>query len=188
MLLLASEEGIRRQTRERGGTYGSEVLRIKSKGQRRGRSRCGGKVFMQLIGPRPNFKQVRNLNVCRGTCSDVIRCIKWRDDGVAKFHNFLPWTSTLPSLFFFFTCWSCFFFSSNERNFILARDIAVQSNQISLQRYDRPKIFDRNWNFVFQCDRNVQLWAGLLWKFYRFTTMPFFLEISMIFHKARWGA
>lgn len=59
------------------GTYGREHKRsVKNEDQKK-EEKSKKKVFMQLIGPHPNFKQVRNLNVRHGTCSDVIRCIKW---------------------------------------------------------------------------------------------------------------
>lgn len=67
----------KKRKNEGEGTYGREHKRsVKNEDQKK-EEKGGKKVFMQLIGPHPNFKQVRNLNVCHGTCSDVIRCIKW---------------------------------------------------------------------------------------------------------------
>lgn len=85
------------------GTYGREHKRSAKNEDQKKEEKGGKKVFMQLIGPHPNFKQVRNLNIRHGTCSDVIRCIKWWDEGVAKFYNFLARTFMLRlDLFSFF--------------------------------------------------------------------------------------
>ena len=125
---------------------------------------------MQLIGPHPNFKQVRNLNVCHGTCSDVIRRIKWRDESVTKFRNFLPRTSAFSS--FFFTCWSCSFFSTKEKNFILAREIATIRSSFSRDTIKSnisgdtigQKVSELDWDFMFKSDRNDQIWLRVIFR------------------------